>query len=601
MGFIEPSHPDLDPEEFLRKPLTERIKTLSRDWVQNGNGTPSIVHCIYIAKVFFFFTLGGAIIATATSPGVAAFWRVTEWWNEPIVYQKVILWILLTEILGIAGAWGPLMGRIKPMTGGARFFLRRNTIREPIWPWIPGTGGDRRTRFDVGLYAAVLIGLVVPLVSPGVASASLSERLPDNTSGLVHPVLTAIPVVLLLLLAARDRAAFLCSRSDQYLAALLFFSVLPFTDMIIALKMLIFASWVGAAFSKLGVHFTSIVPPMVSNAPWPPNWLRRAQYRDYPHNLRPSHTANFMAHGTGTVLEFVAPVILLFSTNKLLTLVAAVMIVAFHTFIIGVFPIAVPLEWNVVFAYAAVFLFLGFPAWEGYGITDMSSPWLTVVLAVCLLFLPVLGNLRPDKVSFLWAFRQYAGNWATAVWAFAPGAEQKLNRVTRPTTNLVDQFIAYGYEPQWAEIAVQKILGFRAMNPQGRGLISVLLARLPDIDTRTVREGEFVAGPLIGFNFGEGHLHNEDMIRAVQSQVGFEPGECIIAWVESEAFGSGIQRYKLIDAATGVIERGTWKSRDVAREQPWLPNGPVPLHVTWSLSDSDRTPGGVTGGHEALA
>ncbi len=341
--------------------------------------------------------------------------------------------------------------------------------------------------------------------------------------------------------------------------------------------------------SKIGVHFTSIVPPMVSNAPWPPKWLRRAQYRDYPRDLRPSRIGDLLAHGTGTVLEFVAPIILLFSTNKGLTLVAVGMICAFHVFIIAVFPLAVPLEWNVVFAYAAVFLFLGFPAWEGYAITDMSSPWLTVVIAAGLLFLPVLGNIRPDKVSFLWAFRQYAGNWATAVWSFAPGAEQKLNRVTRPTTNVVDQYVAYGYEPQWAEIATQKLTAWRAMNTQGRGLISVLLARLPDIETRTVREGEFVGGALVGFSFGEGHLHNEDMIRAVQNQVGFEPGECVIAWVESEAFGSGVQHYKLIDAALGVMERGTWKSRDVAQKQPWLPDGPVPLRVTWTRDAQQPT------------
>ncbi|HZP14861.1 MAG TPA: DUF3556 domain-containing protein [Nocardioides sp.] len=31
----------------------------------------------------------------------------------------------------------------------------------------------------------------------------------------------------------------------------------------------------------------------------------------------------------------------------------------------------------------------------------------------------------------------------------------------------------------------------------------------------------------------------------------------------------------------GVVERGTWDVKDCVREQPWLPNGPVPLEVTW--------------------
>jgi Transmembrane protein of unknown function (DUF3556) len=265
-----------------------------------------------------------------------------------------------------------------------------------------------------------------------------------------------------------------------------------------------------------------------------------------------------------------------------------VLMVGFHLFIISTFPLAVPLEWNVVFAYTTIFLFLGFPNWNGYAPWNMSPPWLALVIAAALLFFPVLGNLRPDKVSFLPSLRQYAGNWASAVWAFAPGAEAKLDRVTRSARNQVDQFIDFGYEPHWAEITAQRTIAWRTMHSQGRGLFSLLLTHLPDIDTRTVREGEFICNSLTGFNFGDGHLHDADMIQAVQREAGFEPGECVVAWVESEAFGSGVQHYQLIDAALGVIERGTWKVADAVAEQPWLPNGPIPLQVTWSLGDSKR-------------
>jgi hypothetical protein len=178
--------------------------------------------------------------------------------------------------------------------------------------------------------------------------------------------------------------------------------------------------------------------------------------------------------------------------------------------------------------------------------------------------------------------RQYAGNWASAVWAFAPGAETKLNKVTRSSTNQVDQLIAFGYEPQWAEVCMQQVIAWRTMHSQGRGLFSLLLEHLPDIDTRTVREAEFLCNSLIGFNFGDGHLHNEDLIHAVQRQVGFEPGELVIVWVESQPVHRDDQEYKVIDAALGVIERGTWKVADAVNEQPWLPNGPIPTQVTWS-------------------
>jgi energy-coupling factor transporter transmembrane protein EcfT len=310
--------------------------------------------------------------------------------------------------------------------------------------------------------------------------------------------------------------------------------------------------------------------------------LKRAHYRNYPDDLRPSHLASFMAHVPGSVVEIVAPLALLFSTNKWVTIVAAVIMVCFHLFIISTFPLAVPLEWNVLFAYATVFLFLGFPAWNGYALWDMSPAWLALVVAAALLFYPILGNFRPDKVSFLPSMRQYAGNWASAVWAFAPGAEAKLNKVTRTAKNQVDQFVDFGYEPEWADVTMQRVISWRTMHSQGRGLFSVLLKNLPDIDTRAVREGEFVCNSLIGFNFGDGHLHDADMIAAVQREAAFEPGELVVVWVESQAWGSHVQHYKVIDAALGVIERGTWRVTDAVAEQPWLPNGPIPTRVTWT-------------------
>jgi Transmembrane protein of unknown function (DUF3556) len=583
MGFTKPDLPQVDPDTFVRKPLMERMHILATNWVEHGFGSPRMVHTIYILKLVFFYALGAVLVATLTS-GLPAFWHVSAWWNQPIVYEKAILWTILLETIGVAGSWGPLAGKVKPMTGGILFWARPGTIRLRPWKWVPFTNGDRRTWFDIAVYVALLISVAIPLFSPGVHSESLSKAMPANTSGLVNPALLIAPMLLLVLIGLRDKTIFLGARAEQYLPALFFFTVLPFANMIIALKLLIVVVWVGAGVSKFGKHFSNVVPPMVSNSPSVPfKWLKRAHYRDFPRDLRPSRVADVMAHIAGTTVEIIAPLALLFSPWPWLTVTAAVIMVAFHLFIISTFPLAVPLEWNVLFAYSTIFLFLGFPAWQGYAVTDMSPPWLALVITAALLVYPILGNFRPDKVSFLPSMRQYAGNWASAVWAFAPGAEAKLNRVTRTAKNQVDQFIDAGYEPQWAEITMQQPAAWRTMHSQGRGLFSVLLKNLPDIDTRTVREGEFVCNSLIGFNFGDGHLHNEDLIAAVQRQAGFEPGELVVAWVESQGWGSKVQHYKLIDAALGVIERGTWKVADAVEQQPWLPDGPIPTQVSWSL------------------
>jgi hypothetical protein len=85
---------------------------------------------------------------------------------------------------------------------------------------------------------------------------------------------------------------------------------------------------------------------------------------------------------------------------------------------------------------------------------------------------------------------------------------------------------------------------------------------------------------MIGFNFGDGHLHNEDLIAAVQRQAAFEPGELVVVWVESQAWGSKVQHYKVIDAALGVIERGTWKVPTRSRSSRGCPTARShPRHV----------------------
>ncbi|MGW5918606.1 DUF3556 domain-containing protein [Nocardia fluminea] len=590
MGFKTGDFPPVDTDTFLDLPLRERMRTLALHWAEYGFGTPKMIHTVYLVKVLVLYIIGGIAVATATS-GTGPFWDVAQWWNQPVVYQKLVLWTVLLEAVGVAGSWGPLAGKFKPMTGGVLYFARRGSIRLRPWYRVPFTNGDSRTALDVVLYLGFLASLVIALVAPGRTTAALLEALPDNTSGLVRPVLLIAPIVLYILCGLRDKTIFLAARGEQYLPALLFFAVLPFTDMIIAAKLLIVIVWVGAGVSKFGKHFTNVVPPMVSNSPAMPfRSIKRAHYRDFPHDIRPSRVASFLAHVGGTAVEVITPIVLLFSTNHWLTLAGVAMMVIFHLFITSTFPLAVPLEWNILFAYLTVFLFLGFPNSDGYGVFDMSSPWLTVAIAAGLAFFPVLGNLRPDLVSFLPSMRQYAGNWASALWAFAPGAEAKLNTIAhRPADNQVDQLLAMGYPPAVAEITMQQTIAWRSMHSQGRGLFSLLYKHLPDIDRWTVREAEFACNSLIGFNFGDGHLHNLDLIDAVQARVGFAPGEWIVVWVESQPVHKSTQRYMVVDAALGVIERGTWEVADAVEALPWLPDGPIAHTVTWRREDVTDT------------
>jgi uncharacterized membrane protein YkgB len=585
MGLKTGDFPPVDPTKLFDMPYLERVKLLSRHWVDYGFGAPKITHVIYVAKLLFLYITGGLLVSSLTS-GLNPL-DIASWWTEPIFYQKVILWTVLLECLGMGGSWGPMAGHFKPFTCGWRTYLRADTIRQPPWRRIPLTGGDRRTPVDALLYAGVLVTLAVALALPGRADGDLTALGFD--AGRVSPLVAAVLAVLLVTLGLRDKVFFLQARGEQYLPAIIFFAAFPSLDMIIALKVLIVAVWVGAGFSKFGKHFSSVVPPMVSNTPWvPAKAIKRMHYKDFPRDLRPSHRASLLAHIGGTFVEVVTPLVLLFTTNPTVAALAAALMVCFHLFITSTFPLAVPLEWNILFAFGTAFLFLGHPNWDGYGLADMA-PALLVLTVVGVLLFPVLGNLRPDLVSFLPSMRQYAGNWASAMWAFAPGAESRLDeRLVKPSAMTVSQ-LADVYGPDAAEVVMHQLLGWRSMHSQGRALNSIMINQLgTDIDHYTLREAEFSTNCIVGFNFGDGHLHDHRFIESVQRRCGFAPGEFLVVWIESQPVHKPYLAYQVIDAALGVVERGTYLVDDAIAEQPWLPNGPIAVDVDWRLPGYER-------------
>jgi hypothetical protein len=586
------------PADFAALPLRERLRILTTHWVDDGFGTPRVLHVVYILKMLgLYFAIGLAITSWTTE--YVHFTEPGTWFDNIVVYQKLAIWLMLLEVVGLGGTFGPLCGHFTPMLGNIRYWLRPGTIR--MAPWgrhVPFTGGDERTAADVVLYLAVLASLVFPLVS----HAEVVTALPAGTGPQeLVPAAAFIPILVTMpLMGLRDKVIFLAARSEQYLPIMLFSAIVgavvlgggtagDFVNLVVVFKIVICVVWIGAGVSKLGEHFINVVPPMVSNSPGQLRFIKRLHYRSAPDDLRPSRFAWFMAHVGGTTVEIIIPIALLLTTNNTVALLGAVAMLVFHIFITSTFPLAVPLEWNVYFGYIAIVLWGGFG--DGfdasvYNIWNFSEPVLLVPVFALLCFGPILGNLRPDLVSFLPSMRQYAGNWASAVWAMKPGIEERLNELPM-TENQIDQLQRMKptpYERHDADMTLHKSVAWRAMHSQGRGLLSVLYTHLDDIDSRTVREGEFVCSTILGWNFGDGHLHDERLIAAVQKRLRLEPGDLIVAYCESQAtpWRTGRpQGYRVIDAALGVVERGSWDVRDCVREQPWLPNGPVALKVDW--------------------
>src|SRR5690349_15210898 len=403
---------------------------MSQNWVSDGFGTPRVLNIVYIVKMFGLYFGAGIGIAAATS-GHVVFMDPGTWFDNIITYQKLCLWLMFIEVFGLGGTFGPLCGHFVPMLGNVRYWLRPGTIR--MAPWadrVPGTRGDTRTIVDVVLLLAVFASLLYPLLLPGQSVMNLPAGTPPQElvpPAALIPILIAMP-----LMGLRDKVIFLAGRSEQYLPIILVGATLGalvmrdgaqpgnFIDLIVGFKIIICIIWIGAGISKLGEHFINVVPPMVSNQPGMPTFVKKMHYRNVPNDLRPSKLAWFMAHIGGTTAEVGVPLVLLFTTSREVAIAGALAMVIFHLFIISTFPLAVPLEWNVFFGFAVLVLWggLGFGLDASvYNIWNFSEPLLLIPIAALVLVFPIWGNLRPDQISFLPSMRQYAGNWASATWA----------------------------------------------------------------------------------------------------------------------------------------------------------------------------------------
>jgi len=556
MGLLDPAPPPFEISEWRRLPHLERIKPLAQDWALNGFGTPVAVYFLYVFKILAYSGLGGLLIfATSGWPA----------WYEPIVFQKAVIWTMVWEVLGLGAGSLPLTLRFSPMVGGFLYWLRPGTTRLPPWPEkVPGTRGTTRTWLDVGLYAGLLASAVYLLLSTG---------------DVLEPAAVGVLLAFLGALGLRDKVPFLAARAEIYGTLAIIF-LFPVTNMVIAAQLVFFCIWWGAASSKLNRHFPFVVTVMISNTPWNRSKaLKRRLYRDHPDDLLPSRLGAFDAH-IGTAVEFTLPLILILTQGGLLGTLALAGMVLFHVHIFSTFPLAVPLEWNVFMIFGLFFLFGHYAdvPWS-----SVDDPLLLVILGLICVGLPVLGNFRPDLVSFLPSMRYYAGNWATSQWLFrrADGggsAEDKLDREIVKAAPIVTRQLEKFYEPELIDVLVYKGLAFRSMHSHGRALNALSLRAVDDIEAYDVREGELVAGVVLGYNFGDGNFHDHRLLAAVQERCNYGPGELRVVTLESQPAHVQRQRYRIWDAADGLVEEGYVEVAEMVRRQPWLGGEPFPVH-----------------------
>jgi len=559
-----PTVPDVDPDAWGALSERERVEFMSVDWTTNGFGAPLVAYLFYVLKIAGWIALWVFFVSRA--PAIAGWSDIADWWSTPVAFQKAILWTMLYEVLGFGCGSGPLTGRYVPPIVAFTHFARPGTIRLPAFPrQVPFTAGDRRSILDALAYVAVVALAIRALLSAD--GLSLGEVLPL--------------VLLLALLGLRDKTVFLAARAEHYWSLLIVFAFAGSGDNLdVAIlwggaMVVQWAIWWGAAASKLNHHFPSVVAIMVSNSPWlRVNALKRRLYRDHPTDLRPSRVATWLAHG-GTAVEFLFPFILVWTDGGLPTILALTVMFSFHLFITSNFPMGVPLEWNVVFVYSMFVLFGAHP--EFSPLDAFGEPLLGVVLVLGLLIGPVYGSLRPERISFLPAMRYYAGNWAASLWLGRPGIEEALDEHLVKTAPGLRRQAEMLYDEHVADLLLARVRAFRSMHLHGRALNALLNDVVGDLQDWEVFDGEGAAGVAIGWNFGDGHLHHEQLMAAIQARCGFSPGELRMIYLESQPFHRPWCEWRYVDAVDGELDHGRVNVADLLAHQPWPEPGAIDL------------------------
>lgn len=541
--------PPYDPQRLLTAPFPERVRLVCRSWAAQVAPTPMIVMAMYWAKYFLLF-IGGWAFFVSFDRGYPGFTSPLGWAFTQGAFQKFVLWALCYELIGLGCGSGPMNARFYPPLGGFLHFLRPGTTKLALFPNAPLVGGITRGWLDVALYAANQLFLLRALVAP------------EITPALLWP-----PLVLIPLMGVLDKTLFLAARGEHYWVALVCLSVAAGDALwISACKVVWGAIWFWAATSKLNDHFPSVIQVMMNNGPFFPKWLKRRLFAGYPDDLRPSPLAVFMSR-MGTATEYALPLVLLTSQSETVTTLALVVMVCFHGYIAINNPSGMPIEWNILMIYGGIFLFGFHP--EARPLAVLQMPGLAAFLFFCLFAVPCYGNFFPARVSFLLSMRYYAGNWAYNIWLVRKGNAAKFGRLVKAAGTMREQLEKLLPDATSVDVALSLAMAHRFMHLEGRPLLEALPRAVDDIEEYEWLEGEVLGGMILGWNFGDGHLNDERLVRAIQPQCGFAPGEVRVVSVESQPLFGRSMHWKVVDAATGLVAEGRTEIARMKALQPW--------------------------------
>ena len=435
------------------------------------------------------------------------------------------------------------------------------------------------------LYAALLVLLATALVSDG------SGPIPalHTAIGVLPRWQTVAILSVLAVISLRDKIIFLAARAEVYAPLALVF-LFAGADIVVGAKVVFMVIWIGAATSKLNRHFPFVISTMLANNPFIPSGpLKRSMFKHYPDDLRPSGLAGFIAHFS-TAVEGLVPLVLFFSHGGWPTAIAAFVMIVFHLNILLAFPMGVPLELErlhdlrgavaVRRACAAGAVECHQPGARGRAVRGHRRDRRhsgTCSRARCpscpaCATTPATGTPRCGASS-----RRSTRSSAPARAHSARCSTCSSSGCTRPKRK------------PWFPLHLA--FAFRGMNTHGRALFTLVHRALAgyDEDDYNLCEGETLCAMVLGWNFGDGHLHNECLIEALQERCGFEPGDVRVVILDAQPIqnsakstGWSTRRRANSSAATSTsttwspLSRGPMTFRCMSRAAPAPVSSAIP-------------------------
>ena len=180
--------------------------------------------------------------------------------------------------------------------------------------------------------------------------------------------------------------------------------------------------------------------------------------------------------------------------------------------------------------------------------------------------------------------KQYAGNWAAATFSFRDKSmEDRINeRIVKAADNQIDQ-IEPLFGKEISEIFIQKAVAFRMMHPMGRMHISALMRHTAWSRRSGPTRGRVRQQRPHRLELRRRPLPRRAPDRGAAGAMPLRTGRChrgvdrVAAGLQQEGAVPGDRR------RPRLVEKGWYHNDDAYNEQPWLPNGPIPHTVTWTL------------------